>query len=59
MKLKLDIPLKDLSYRFDVFPMWKGALDIRLWPLVSLSVLEDLWRTIPPDAQFKKDIQAV
>ena len=38
MKLKLDMPLKDLSYRFGVsrstvsrlFSMWKGALDIRL-----------------------------
>ena len=35
-----------------VFSMWKGALDIRLWPLVSWSDLEDLWRTIPPDAQL-------
>lgn len=69
MKLKLDIPLKDLSYivlvfhrqqyQFRVFSMWKGALDIGLSPLVSWSDLEDLWRTIPPDAQLKKDIQAV
>ena len=55
MKLKLDMPLKDLAFRFGVslstesrvFSSWMIALDVRLAPLVSWPDREDLWRTMP------------
>lgn len=55
MKLKLDMPLKDLAFRFGVslstvsrvFSSWMIALDVRLSPLVSWPDREDLWRTMP------------
>ena len=55
MKLKLDMPFKDLSYRFDVslptvsrvFTAWMVALDVRLSPLIKWPDREDLWRTMP------------
>ena len=51
MKLKLDVPLKDLSYHFDVslltvsrvFTEWMVALDVRLAPLIKWPEREDLW----------------
>lgn len=60
MKLKLNMPLKDLSYRFDVsmstvsrvFSSWMVALDVRLSPLISWPDREDLWRTMPQCFQF-------
>ena len=55
MKLKLDMPLKDLAFRFGVslstvsriFSSRMIALDVRLSPLVSWPDREDLWRTMP------------
>ena len=55
MKLKLDMSLKDLAFRFGVslstvsrvFSSWMIALDVRLSPLVSWPDREDLWRTMP------------
>ena len=55
MKLKLDMPLKDLAFRFGVslstvsrvFSSWMIVLDVRLSPLVSWPDREDLWRTMP------------
>ena len=55
MKLKLDMPLKDLAFCFGVslstvsrvFSSWMIALDVRLSPLVSWPDQEDLWRTMP------------
>ena len=60
MKLKLDVPLKDLSYRFNVslptvsrvFTAWMVALDVRLAPLIKWPEREDLWRTMPQCFQF-------
>ena len=55
MKLKLDMSLKDLAFRFGVslstvsrvFSSWMIALDVRLSPLMSWPDREDLWRTMP------------
>ena len=55
MKLKLDMPLKDLAFCFGVslstvsrvFSSWMIALDVRLSPLVFWPDREDLWRTMP------------
>ena len=55
MNLKLDMPLKDLVFRFGVslstvsrvFSSWMIALDVRLSPLMSWPDREDLWRTMP------------
>lgn len=55
MKLKLDMPLKDLAFRIGVslstvsrvFSSWMIALDVRLSPVVSWPDREDLWRTMP------------
>ena len=55
IKLKLDAPHQDLSYRFNVslstvsriFSSWMVALDVRLAPLINSPEREDLWRTMP------------
>ena len=55
IKLKLDAPHQDLSYRFNVslstvsriFSAWMVALDVRLAPLINWLEREDLWRTMP------------
>ena len=55
MKLKLDMPFKDLSYRFNVslptvsriFSAWMVALHVRLSPLIKWPDREDLWQTMP------------
>ncbi|CAH3046558.1 unnamed protein product [Porites lobata] len=55
IKLKLDAPHQDLSYRFNVslstvsriFSAWMVALDVRLAPLINWPEREDLWRTMP------------
>ena len=60
MKLKLDMPFKDLSYRFNIsvttvsriFAAWMVALDVRLSPLIHWPEREDLWRTMPQCFQF-------
>ena len=60
MKLKLNMPLGDLSYRFNIsistvsriFLAWMVVMDIRLSPLISWPDREDLWRTMPQCFQF-------
>ena len=56
IKLKLDTPHQDLSYRFNVslstvsriFSAWMVVLlDVRLTPLIKWPEHEDLWRTMP------------
>ena len=56
IKLKLNMPLKDLAFRFgvslstvsrDFLVAWMIALDVRLAPLVSWPDREDLCRTMP------------
>ena len=60
MKLKLNMPLEDLAYRFNVsvstisrvFLAWMVAMDTRLSPLIKWPDREDLWRTMPQCFQF-------
>ena len=60
MKLKLDLLLKDLSYRFNVslptvsrvFTPWMVALVVRLAPLIKWPERKGLWRTMPQCFQF-------
>ena len=55
IKLKLDAPHQDLSYRFNaslstvsrIFSAWMVALDVRLAPLINWPEREDLLRTMP------------
>ena len=55
MKLKLNMPFEDLSYRFNVslstvsriFQAWMIVMDVRLRPLIKWPDREDLWRTMP------------
>ena len=55
MKLKLNMPLEDLAYRFNVsvstisrvFLAWMVTMDTRLSPLIKWPDREDLWRTMP------------
>ena len=55
MKLRLNMPLQDLAYRFKVshctvsriFSSWLVVMDIRLFPLISWPEREQLWRTMP------------
>ena len=55
MKLKLNMPLEDLAYRFNVsvstisrvFLAWMVAMNTRLSPLIKWPDREDLWRTMP------------
>ena len=70
MKLKLDVPLKDLAFRFGVslstillvfFSSWMIALDVRLAPLVAWPDRDDLWRTMPQCFQesFGRNLSAI
>ena len=60
MKLKLNMPMQDLAYRFGVslptvsriFLAWMVVLDVRLAPLIKWPEREDLWRTMPQCFQF-------
>ena len=60
IKLKLNMPLEDLAYRFNVsvstisrvFLAWIVARDTRLSPLTKWPDREDLWRTMPQCFQF-------
>ena len=60
MKLKPDMPFKDLSHRFNVslptvswiFTAWMVAMDVRLSPYIKWPDREDLWRTMPQCFQF-------
>ena len=55
MKLKLNMPMQDLAYRFGIslptvsriFLAWMVVLDVRLAPLIRWPEREDLWRTMP------------
>ena len=55
MKLRLNMPLQDLAYRFQVshstvsriFSSWLVVMDTRLFPLISWPEREQLWRTMP------------
>ena len=60
IKLKLNMPLEDLAYRFNVpvstisrvFLAWMVAMDTKISPLMKWPDHEDLWRTIPQCFQF-------
>ena len=60
MKLKLNMPLEDLAYRFNVsvstisrvFLAWMVTMDTRLSPLIKWPDREDLWHTMPQCFQF-------
>ena len=60
MKLRLNVPLQDLAFRFDVslstvsrtFSAWMTAMDIRLSPLILWPEREELWRTMPKSFQY-------
>ena len=60
IKLKLNMPLEDLAYRFNVsvstisrvFLAWMVAMDTRLSPLIKWPDREDLWPTMPQCFQF-------
>ena len=55
MKLKLNMPMQDLAYRFGIsiatvsrtFSAWMVVLDVRLAPLIRWPERENLWRTMP------------
>ena len=55
MKLKLNMPFEDLSYRFNVslstvsriFQAWMIVMHVRLRPLIKWPDREDLWHTMP------------
>ena len=55
MKLKLNMPMQDLAYRFGIslstvsriFSAWMVVLSARLAPLIRWPKREDLWRTMP------------
>ncbi|XP_031562632.1 uncharacterized protein LOC116298355 [Actinia tenebrosa] len=60
IKLRLDVPLQDLAYRFNVslptvsrtFKAWLAAMDVRLSPLLHWPDRESLIRTMPQCFQF-------
>ena len=60
MKLKLNMPLEDLAYHFNVsvstisrvFLAWMVAVNTRLSPLIKWPDRENLWRTMPQCFQF-------
>ncbi|XP_065055322.1 uncharacterized protein LOC135683866 [Rhopilema esculentum] len=60
MKLRLNVPLQDLAYRFGaslstvsrIFSAWMINLDNRLSFLISWPEREDLWNTMPQCFQY-------
>lgn len=60
MKLRLNMPLEDLAYRFDVsvstvsrtFQAWMIVMDVRLKPFIKWPEREELWRTMPQCFQY-------
>ena len=60
MKLRLNVPLQDLAFRFGVslstvsrtFSAWMTVMDIRLCPLVRWPEREELWHTMPMCFQY-------
>ena len=55
IKLRLNVPMQDLSYRFFVsvstvsriFSSWIDVMDRRLSPLIIWPERENIWRTMP------------
>ena len=55
MKLKLNMPMQDLAYRFNIsrstvsriFLAWMCVMDVRLMPLIVWPERQDLIRTMP------------
>ena len=55
MKLRLNVPLQDFAYRFDIslstvsriFSASMTVMDIRLSPFIAWPERDDLWRTMP------------
>ena len=64
MKLKLNMPMQDLAYRFGVsrstvsriFLAWMCVMDVRLTPLIIWPEREDLIRTMPQCFQLSFSI---
>ena len=60
MRLRLDIPYRDLAYRFGVsistvsriFLSWLTTMEIRLSPLIYWPEREELWQTMPQCFQY-------
>ena len=60
MKLRLDVPYRDLAYRFGVsistvsriFLSWLTTMEIRLSPLIYWPEREELWQTMPQCFQY-------
>lgn len=60
MKLRLNVPLQDLAFRFCVslstvsrtFSAWMMVMDIRLSPLVRWPERDELWHTMPMCFQY-------
>ena len=60
MKLRLNVPLQDLAYRFGVslstvsrtFSTWLTVMDIRLSPIIRWPEQDELWHTMPLCFQF-------
>ena len=60
MKLRLNMPLEDLAYRFNVsvstvsrtFQATMVVMDVRLRPLIKWPEREELWRTMPRCCQY-------
>lgn len=60
IKLRLNVPLQDLAFRFDVslptvsrtFTAWLSVMDARLSPLIRWPERDELWRTMPMCFQF-------
>lgn len=60
MKLRLNMPLEDLAYRFYVsvstvsrtFQAWMIVMDVRLKPFIKWPEREELWRTMPQCFQY-------
>ena len=60
IKLRLNVPLQDLAYRFVVsvatvsriFSYWIAVMDVRLKFMISWPVREQLWQTMPMCFQY-------
>ena len=60
MKLRLNVPLQDLAYRFVVSPStvsrtfstWLTVMDIRLSAIIRWPGRDELWHTMPSCFQF-------
>lgn len=60
MKLRLNVPLQDLAYRFEIslstvsriLTAWMTVLDVRLSPLIRWPERDELWLTMPMCFRF-------